>query len=189
MYFDDEFAFLFGARIDNLDLVFRIDRVETAFYTSYQNGALEVRLLRCDEVEKALAFFKANEGIFVWHYDFDHDKRTFSLSSDDGTEFTTRCDSIQESDSDLTIEELDKKLKSLSELLRSESDYSVELGGRFSKLDQMLNHEIANELNNLEAKREFFAKANPDRVESISHSIKFCNRLLNLKNEISRTDK
>lgn len=188
MYFEDEFAFLFGAKSDDADLVIRIDRVETAFYTSYKNGAIELRLSECEEMEKAQEFFNANEGMFVWNYDFDRDKRAFSIASDDGTEFTTRCDSFQESDCDLTIEELDKKLKVLSEILREETSYSVKLGRRFTKLDQMLEQEISKEINNLEAKQDFFATSNPDRAELISHNLKFCARLLNLKNEVVKSD-
>lgn len=185
MNFEDEFAYIFGAAIEDHDLVVRLDMKETIFYESFKNGALQIRVIDCQDIQNAFDFFEKNAGEFIWSYELLEDEKTISLLMDDGTEFKVIGSRVDERVDDLTIEEVDMKMKYLMSAYHRESESSRKGWSKFQRLDQLVRREIENEIGSLESKREFFSGSHDERADQITSSIKLCNRLLNHVQQIS----
>jgi hypothetical protein len=187
-YFDDEYAVLLGSSIQGQDLILRVDRMQPEFYETYQGAALELKLRRCRDLEAANNFVAENRGEFIWSYEFDESKGVFTLLLDGEVELKTICENVEDRETDLTVFELDQKIIGLTKYLKREYEESLKWNGKFDRLNRMLDRELYNELRNLESRKAFFLKSNPDKADSITHSIKFCERLLNLRDQVVRDE-
>lgn len=187
-HFDDEYCVILGARISESDLTVRFDTKESSFHESLENGVLETQLEGCSDLDAGYDFFAANQGEYVWNFDFNTEESVYVVLLDNGAEIKVPCNRYRENFTNFTRDELDLKMRWLAERYKREIENSTRGWRKYSTLNQIMDREVKKELNNLEHKKKFF-EDNPERTNTLDHSIKFCERLLNYLSQVTLESK
>lgn len=186
MQFHEEFLTILQVKQNQDDLILRLDISDWFKLESYKDTVLELRLIKCQNDQKAFEKLHENIGELICNYEFSAEEQTLHLLMDNGDNFEVVCSEIGETKSDLTIDELFLKFQWLVENYQRESESGSKGWGKYRRLNDLLDTELKSEIQNWETKKRFFEQnesANTNKAETI---IKLCNRMLNYINQIEK---
>lgn len=174
-YFDDDAGIVLDVRIDEDEIIVRIDKDAFCQGERRDNLVVEFVLKGCRNARAD--FEKLNESLGDG-VEYIISESQITLVPDSGPEFVIACQSITEASSDYTISELRKKCGWLAEhyslLLRKYSDTSRNCLSTMSRL----RTEIGKEIDRCQRKQGFFSKSDPARSRELAKRIDAYERLL-----------
>ncbi len=183
-YPDDDAGIILDVRIDEDEIILRIDK--DAFRGGEGRDDLVAELVLKGCRNPRADFEKLNESLGE-DIEYFISEGQIALVPDIGPEFVITCQSIGEASSDYTISELKNKCAWLAERYSLLSEQYSDVSRKYLSTMSRLRIEIGKEIDRCQRKLEFFSESNPEKSRELAKRIEAHERLLVLMEQTDRT--